>query len=87
MPPWRNAYARRSERRGPRAREGSTPSGGTRGFQIEDVRLKIAVPDRIQAVAPFQSSLGNLQSRTRCVAHSVERGDVAPEEAVRARPT
>ena len=31
LPPWRNAYARRSERRGPRAREGSSPSGGTRG--------------------------------------------------------
>ena len=29
-PPWRNAYARRSERRGPRAREGSNPSGGIR---------------------------------------------------------
>jgi hypothetical protein len=28
LPPWRNAYARRSERRGPRAREGSNPSGG-----------------------------------------------------------
>jgi hypothetical protein len=28
LPPWRNAYARRSERRGPRAREGSNASGG-----------------------------------------------------------